>query len=175
MDLFHNDYNKMCHPLVLQKMQEMADMPMTSYGIDECCQRGADLIRKACNNEAVAVHFLVGGTQTNLTVIAASLRAHQAVVAAHSGHISEHETGAIEATGHKIIMLPSDDGKITAEQVREVADTHVSGDGPGREHMAQPKLVYISQPTEFGTLYSLAELEALEKVCKDHNMWMAPV
>ena len=116
-------------------------------------------------NEALDVHFLVGGTQTNTTVIAAALRPHQGVVAAASGHINVHETGAIEATGHKVLAVPSADGKLTALDVRRVWEAHWQDET--REHMVQPGMVYLSQPTENGTLYSLAELEDLWETCQD--------
>ena len=170
MRLFHNDYNAMCHPAILQKMQDMAPVAVTSYGLDPVCEKAAGYIRQACQNPALSVHFLSGGTQTNLTVIAAALRPHQAVIAAASGHISEHETGAIEATGHKVLELPASDGKITASQVEKVVLDHYSPDGPGGEHMPQPKMVYISQPTELGTLYTLNELESLAETCQKYGL-----
>ena len=113
MWLFHNDYNQLTHPKIMERMQKAMDMQFTGYGEDEVCASAAAKIRKACGREDVAVHFLVGGTQTNLTVISASLRPHQGVLGAESAHINTHETGAIEATGHKVIGLPSADGKIT--------------------------------------------------------------
>ena len=172
MRLFHNDYNEMCHPRILAKMTAAACKPMTGYGIDDSCASAASMIRKLCEKDDVAVHFLTGGTQTNLIVIAAALRPHQAVIAPISAHISEHETGAIEASGHKVITLPADAGKVTAAQVSQIVEDHRRGDGPGMEHMAQPKMVYISQPTEMGTLYSLAELEMLSAACKKYGLYL---
>ena len=119
MIFFNNDYNEVAHPAVMKKLAKYADVQMPGYSMDESCKKAADYIRKACNNDNVAVHFLVGGTQTNLTVIAAALRPHQAVIGAESAHINVHETGSIEATGHKVIGLASDDGKITAAQIEE--------------------------------------------------------
>lgn len=145
---------------------------MVGYGTDEVCRSAADRIRKLCGREDASVHFLTGGTQTNLTVLAASLRPHQAVVAPVGAHIDEHETGAIEATGHKVITLPTDDGKLTAQQVEQVMLHHLSGEGPGTEHMPQPKLVYISVPTELGTLYKLSELEALAQTCQKYGLYL---
>lgn len=170
MIFFHNDYHAMCHEAVLHKMNDMAHRRYGGYGMDECCARAAALIRKRCQAENAAVHFLVGGTQTNLTVIAAALRPYQAVIGADTAHINVHETGAIEATGHKVIALPSDDGKLTAAQVEDVAHTHQqSGDA---EHIAQPKMVYISNSTEVGTTYTLQELEALSAVCRRYGMYL---
>ena len=168
MLLFHNDYNEVCHPLILEKMQAAAPMQMPGYGEDPVCGEAAQLIRNACQNQDVAVHFLVGGTQSNLTVIAASLRPHQAVMGAVSAHINVHETGAIEATGHKVIQIPSDDGKITVEQVKAIVDGQSLA--MDAEHIAQPKMVYISNPTEFGTTYKLNEMEALSAYCKANKL-----
>ncbi len=170
MYLFHNDYNEICHPQIFQRMQDSIGSQMNGYGVDTCCEHAAALIRKYCENENVAVHFLVGGTQTNLTVIAAALRPHQAVLTADSGHIHVHETGAVEATGHKLLPLDSRDGKITACQICEAVQAHWSD--PNHEHIAQPKLVYISHPSECGTVYSLAELEEISRVCKENGLYL---
>ena len=170
MYYFHNDYNEACHPQVAQKLANWSSKQMPGYGIDECCERAAGLIRNLCGSENLAVHFLVGGTQCNLTVIDAALRPHQAAIGAISAHINVHETGAIEATGHKIIPVSSNDGKLTAEQVESVVRTHAEEDGP--EHMAQPKLVYISVPTELGTMYTLKELQEISSVCKKHGLYL---
>lgn len=168
MLLFHNDYNEMCHPKVLENMQRHSSMQLDGYGVDEICARAANKIRRLCNNNDVAVHFLVGGTQANLTVIDAALRPHQAAVGAHTAHINVHETGAVEATGHKVIGLPSNDGKITAKQIERVAIEH--REDASFEHIAQPKLVYISNPTELGTIYTLSELEDISVTCKKYGM-----
>lgn len=172
MRLFHNDYNEMCHPKILAKLNAAAVEPMTSYGVDCHCENAAEMIRKLCGREDVMVHFLLGGTQTNLTVIASALRPYQAVIAPISAHINEHETGAIEATGHKIVLLPEHAGKISAAQVSKFVEEHYGGNGCAAEHMAQPKLVYISQPTELGTLYTLSELETLAVVCKNYGLYL---
>lgn len=168
MLLFHNDYNEMCHPKVLENMQIHSSMQLDGYGVDEICARAANKIRRLCNNNDVAVHFLVGGTQANLTVIDAALRPHQAAVGAYTAHINVHETGAVEATGHKVIGLPSDDGKITAKQIERVAIEH--REDASFEHIAQPKLVYISNPTELGTIYTLSEMEEISATCKKYGM-----
>ena len=170
MIYFHNDYSEGCHAKVLEKLIATNLEQTPGYGEDHYCAQAADLIRKACGRDDLAVHFLVGGTQANLTVIAAALRPHQAALCAASGHINVHETGAVEATGHKVIGVPSGDGKITAAQVRTAVETHrASG---SFEHEAQPKLVYISTPTELGTLYTLTELEALSAACKEFGLYL---
>ena len=170
MYLFHNDYNEICHPAVLNRMQQIVPLQMDGYSEDGCCAAAAKKIRALCGTEEVAVHFLVGGTQTNLTVIAAALRPHQAVIGAHTAHINVHETGAIEATGHKVLALASDDGKITAQQIRDLVDLHWA-DG-AHEHIAQPKMVYISDSTELGTAYTLAELESISAVCREKGLYL---
>lgn len=170
MYLFHNDYNEMCHPAVLQYLQKISSQQMDGYGDDTCCRAASDRIKALCGKKEISVHFLTGGTQTNLTVIAAALRPHQAVIGAESAHIQVHETGAVEATGHKVLSLPSKDGKITAEQIRNTAQAHL--DDITHEHIAQPKMVYISQPTELGTTYSLAELRQISQACKQYSLYL---
>lgn len=168
MLLFHNDYNEVCHPAILERLNMDAAGQMPGYGVDFACESAAEKIRKLCCRDDVAVHFLVGGTQTNLTVIAASLRPYQGVIGAQTAHINVHETGAIEATGHKVIGLPSDDGKLTAKQIDEaVCAQKASADA---EHMVQPKMVYISNSTELGTIYTLEELEEISRACKEHGL-----
>lgn len=156
---FECDYNEGAHERILQRLVSTNMEQTSGYGTDAHCDRARSLIRQACENEEADVHFLVGGTQTNTTVIASILRPYQGVIAATSGHIAVHETGAIEATGHKVITVPSDDGKITAHQVKAVYEAHWNDASP--EHCVQPGMVYISQPTENGTMYSKAELQAL--------------
>lgn len=170
MQYFHNDYNEACHPAVLKKMQENIGKQMNGYGEDTACENAARIIRGLCGDESLAVHFLVGGTQANLTVIAAALRPHQAVLCASTAHIHVHETGAVEATGHKIISLPTADGKITDSQIRSIMQAHASD--ASREHTAKPKLVYISNPTELGTIYSLDELQAISDACKEYHLYL---
>ena len=170
MIYFHNDYSEGCHPKVLERLINTNLEQTPGYGEDCYCHAAADMIRKLCGCDDLAVHFLVGGTQANLTVITAALRPHQAALGPVSAHINVHETGAVEATGHKVLGVPSTDGKITAAQVREVLSAHrASG---SFEHEAQPKLVYISNPTELGTLYTLAELEALSATCKEMGLYL---
>lgn len=170
MLLFHNDYNEICHPKVLEKMLSVKQDQMPGYGEDRCCYEAAYKICQLCENPNLDVHFLVGGTQTNLTVIAAALRPYQGVIGADTAHINVHETGAIEATGHKVIALPHVDGKITAEQVDTVVKEHYASDDA--VHMVQPKMVYISNSTELGTIYHKDELEALSTVCKKHGLYL---
>ena len=170
MIYFHNDYSEGCHEKVLELLVKTNLEQTPGYGEDRYCAEAADYIRRACENENAAVHFLVGGTQANLTVIDAALRPHQAALCAESGHIHCHETGAVEATGHKVMTVPSADGKITAAQVRTVVEAHYGSDCV--EHTTQPKLVYISSPTELGTLYTLSELEALSAVCREKGLYL---
>ena len=170
MRYFHNDYNAMCHPAVLKKMQEAEKISMPGYGTDEICRKAAERVRQLCGDDGLAVHFLVGGTQANMTVIDGALRAHQGVLSADSGHINVHETGAVEATGHKVLTLPATEGKINAAQVAAYMENHLS-DGD-KEHTVQPKMVYISQSTEWGTVYSLQELTALSEVCKKYGLYL---
>ena len=164
MIYFNCDYTEGAHPEIMRRFLETNLVQTVGYGEDEYCESARRRILALCRNENAQVHFLVGGTQANFTVISAALRAHQAVVAAVSGHIAVHETGAVEATGHKVITLPSDDGKITAAQVRACYDAHWNDST--HEHMAQPAMVYLSNPTENGTLYSKAELTAISDVCR---------
>ena len=170
MIYFNNDYAEGCHEQVLQALIHTNMEQTPGYGEDKFCASAATKIRKLCGREDVAVHFLVGGTQTNLTVIDAALRSHQGALCADSGHINVHETGAVEATGHKVLPLPSVEGKICAEQVKKAVLLH-RADG-AFEHIVQPKLVYISHPTELGTLYSKAELEALSAVCQELGLYL---
>lgn len=170
MIYFNNDYSEGCHPKVLEALTKTNLVQTPGYGEDEYCARAAAKIRALCSREDLAVHFLVGGTQTNLTVIDAALRPHQGALCAVSGHINVHETGAVEATGHKILTVPSSDGKITAAQVAAVVKSHRSD--ASFEHTVQPKLVYISSPTELGTLYTLSELEALSETCHSLGLYL---
>ena len=168
MIYFNNDYSEGCLPQILQELNRTNMDQTPGYGMDDYCRMAADTIRTLCQREDANVHFLVGGTQTNLTVIAAALRPHQGVIAATTGHISVHETGAIEATGHKVIELPCTDGKLTADQISEVVAEH--NESTDAEHMVQPKMVYISSPTELGTLYTLQELTNIRRVCDEFGL-----
>ncbi|MDC7222593.1 MAG: aminotransferase class V-fold PLP-dependent enzyme [Spirochaetales bacterium] len=156
---FKNDYTDGGHPRVLEALAQTANRQEEGYGEDSYCGEAKALLRDLMDKQEADIHFLAGGTLTNLTVLSAFLRPHEAVIAAKEGHISVHETGAIEATGHKILPLETADGKITVEGIESVLAEHED------EHMVKPKLVYISQSTETGTLYGLDELEALRACC----------
>lgn len=170
---FNNDYNRGAHPAILEAFAATNGESYEGYGLDPWCEKAAKEIVKYFDEperDRASVHFLVGGTQANFTVINAVLRPWQSVVSAHSGHINVHETGAVEHGGHKIEALSAENGKITAAQVEKIArDYSVSGIP---EHITQPKLVYISFPTEVGSLYSLAELTALREVCDAYGLWL---
>lgn len=164
---FGNDYHRTAHPRVLEAIAG-AGGAYAGYGADELCVTAAERIRTACQAPNAEVHFMVGGTQANATIIAHRLRPWEGVIAADSGHIATHETGAIEHTGHKVITLPNQLGKITAAQVRACMEEYrASG---VEEHMPEPALVYITQPTEFGTAYTRAELVALRAVCDEYEL-----
>lgn len=170
MIYFNCDYTEGAHPRILERLVETNFDQTIGYGMDEHCKKAVAYIRKACECETADVHFLVGGTQTNVTVIDAALKAYQGVICAETGHINVHETGAVEACGHKCITIPSNDGKIYEPEVREIFATHFANGGD--EHMAQPKMVYISNPTELGTIYSKAELKALYELCKEYGAYL---
>lgn len=167
---FNCDYNEGTHPAILERLSKTNMEQIPGYGEDHYCRQAADLIRAKCQAPQSAVHFLVGGTQTNLTVIASALKPYQSVISADCGHINVHETGAIEATGHRIISVPSTDGKISAAQVQQICEAHYADDNP--EFASQPKMVYISFPTEYGTLYTKQELQELHEVCQKNNLFL---
>ncbi len=162
------DYLEGCHPLILEKMAEANYVKTPGYGKDPYCQSAAEKIKEVFACPEAEIHFLVGGTQANLTVIASLLRSHQGALCAEEGHIATHETGAIEATGHKVLPLPCKNGKITAEQVEIYCRQHFAS--TVQEHTVQPGMVYISFPTECGALYSKAELEQLHAVCRAYEI-----
>ena len=161
---FECDYTEGAHEKILRVLAKTNLDQTVGYGEDPYSENARALIKRACAAPEAGVHFLVGGTQANTVMISSILRPHQGCLCAASGHIAVHETGAIEATGHKVLTLPSEDGKITANQVEQACNEHWNDDS--HEHMVQPGLVYISQPTETGTLYSKAELEALSGQCR---------
>ncbi len=163
---FDSDYMAGAHPEILEALVRTNLEHTAGYGNDPYTAEAKALIRKAVGVEDAQVFFLVGGTQTNATVIDGILARHEGVVAADSGHIAVHESGAIEASGHKVLTLPHHEGKLRAEEVeRYIEDFYADETYP---HMVAPGMVYISQPTEYGTIYSLAELEALGAVCRKH-------
>ena len=163
---FQCDYAEGAHPKILERMIETNMDQTPGYGLDPYCDEARRLIRKACGRENIDVQFLVGGTQTNTTIICSVLRPYQGVLTAASGHINVHESGAIEATGHKVLALPCGrEGKITAEQIKAAYEAHMNDSSA--EHMVQPGMVYISNPTENGTIYYRNELEAISRVCHE--------
>ena len=167
---FDSDYMEGAHPLILERLAQINFEKIGGYGSDEYCASAVRRIRKACDAPDADVRFLVGGTQTNATIIRSILRPYEGVVAVDTGHIAVHESGAIEATGHKVLTIANVDGKLTAERLdaylaRERGDEN-------RDHAVWSGMVYISQPTELGTIYSLAELEALSEVCR---RWKLPL
>ena len=164
------DYTEGAHPRILENLTKTNMEQTIGYGVDMHCKHAADLIKKECKSEDIDVHFLVGGTQTNVTVIDAALKPYQGVICASTGHINVHETGAVEAAGHKCITIPSIDGKIYEAEIRDLLSTHYASGGD--EHMAQPKMVYISNPTEYGTIYSKTELEGLYKLCHEYGVYL---
>ena len=160
---FQCDYNNGVHPLILQRLLETNDEQSVGYGLDPHCDNARRLIREACQRPDADVHFMVGGTQANVTVIASILRAHQGVICATSGHINVHETGALEHIGHKCVTLPHDNGLISAEQIEELVVAHRAQEDPC--HCVEPAMVYISFSSEYGTIYSKAQLTAISEVC----------
>ena len=167
---FNSDYMEGAHPRILEKLMETNFVQTVGYGEDEICETARGLIRELCHAPQADVHFLVGGTQTNFTFLAAALRCYQGVISAESGHIAVHETGSVEACGHKVITLPHVNGKINAAQVSEYCRLHFNDDS--HEHMVMPKVVYISQSTEYGTLYSKEELRALRAACDEWKLYL---
>lgn len=167
---FNSDYTEGCHPAILERLAETNMEQTAGYGTDEYCMRAAAKIKEVCEAPDADVHFLVGGTQTNVTVISAALRHYQGVITATSGHINVHETGALEACGHKCLTIDSADGKLTAEQIAAYTDAHFAD--ASVEHTVQPKMVYISNPTEVGTIYKKEELEAISRVCRERKLYL---
>lgn len=168
MIYFNSDYMAGAHPEIMEALVATNLEHTAGYGNDSYTAEAKRLIREAVGNDSAQVFFLVGGTQTNATVIDGILARHEGVVAADSGHIAVHESGAIEASGHKVLTLPHHDGKLSAEGVdRYITEFYAD---ETYEHMVAPGMVYISQPTEYGTIYSLTELEALSEVCRRHSI-----
>ena len=165
---FESDYTTGAHPRVLQRLIETNLEPLSGYGTDPYCESARRKIREACGCPDADVHFLVGGTQTNSTVIAALLRDYEGVVAAKTGHVSLHEAGAVEYTGHKVLELPQENGKIQADVLADYLRGFYGDEA--YEHMVFPGMVYVSHPTEYGTLYTKAELTALAEVCRKYEL-----
>lgn len=160
---FKNDYSEGAHPAILQKLVETNLTQTVGYGEDEFCDEARELIKKQLKKEA-EIHFVSGGTQANLIVISSILKPYESVIAAETGHIAVHETGAIEATGHKINTIATSDGKISATQIEKVLKLHTD------EHMVKPKMVYISNSTEVGSVYTKAELKSIYNFCQENNL-----
>ncbi len=165
---FASDYQQGAHPRILERLAAANMEANAGYGTDAHSKRARELIRAECDASQAEVHFLVGGTQANAVAIDALLAPWQGVVAADSGHVNIHEAGAIEACGHKVIQLPERDGKLDATDVDALATSWEHDEN--HDHMVMPGLIYISQPTEYGTLYSLDELTALRAACDAHGM-----
>lgn len=163
---FTNDYSEGAHPKIMEALIKTNMEQCDGYGLDKYCQEATALLKQILNKENVDVHYLVGGTQTNAILISSALKPYQAVIAVDSGHINVHETGAIEATGHKVITRPHQDGKLTAAMIDSVVDEHVD------EHMVQPKMVYISQSSEYGSVYTLDELKSLYNKCQEKGLYL---
>lgn len=165
---FESDYNNGCHVAILERLAATNDERATGYGLDAHCNAARDRVRLACGTPDADVFFLVGGTQTNATVIDAMLRSYQGVLAVETGHINVHESGAIEHGGHKVLSLPSHDGKMDAGELRQWLEAFYAD--IAYEHMVFPGMVYITFPTEMGTIYTLAELQAISDVCKHYDL-----
>lgn len=165
---FDTDYMEGAHPLVMQCLMATNLEHTVGYGSDEYSAQARELIREACGTPDALVQFLVGGTQTNATVLDALLRRHEGVLCAETAHINVHESGAVEHSGHKVLTLPSHAGKVNPAEVEHYITNFYSDDT--YEHMVAPGVLYITQPTEYGTLYSLSELEELSDICHRHDM-----
>lgn len=163
---FYNDYAETAHPACLQILAHQPLQQEVGYGLDSISERARQLIQTKIQKNDADIHFCSGGTQANLTVIGSILRPHEAVIAVESGHISTHETGAIEATGHKVIHVPHVNGKLTPAAIAQVLHTHPN------EHSVKPRMIFISQSTELGTVYSHAELTALRALCNAHDLYL---
>ena len=162
---FQSDYLEGCAPEILEEIIKNNYKQVTGYGLDEYSNEAKTLIKKALKREDVDIHLLPGGTPCNILAISSALRPHEAVVAAKTGHIAVHETGAIEATGHKIIEIEHRDGKVDPKALIEVLEKH------NDEHMVKPKMLFISNPTELGTIYNLEEIRLLKEICKRYNLY----
>lgn len=165
---FQCDYSEGAHPRILERMMQTNFEQTVGYGEDHYCEMARVLVQKACGRPDADVHFLVGGTQANATVISSVLRPHQGVLCVRSGHINVHETGAIEHSGHKVLALEGVDGLLSADSVRAAMEEHLAEDGP--EHTVQPGMVYISFSTEVGTVYTLSQLKELSAVCREYGL-----
>lgn len=164
---FKNDYSEGCHPNILKALAESNFEQQNGYGLDDYCLQAERIILNKIQNQKAKVHFISGGTQANLIVISAFLKPHESVISANSGHIFTNEAGAIEATGHKVHGVETADGKLYPEQIQTILDTHQN-----KPHQLKQKLVYISNATEIGTIYSKKELEELSEFCRKNNLYL---
>ncbi|MFT7379198.1 MAG: threonine aldolase, partial [Bacteroidia bacterium] len=164
---FKNDYSEGCHPRILDALTKTNLEQQNGYGLDEYCISASNLIRDKCNSPLSKVHFVSGGTQANLLVIAAALKPFESVIAATTGHIYTNEAGAIEATGHKVNTIATEDGKLTVGHITAVLDGHQN-----TPHVVKPKMVYISNATEIGTIYSKDELQSLYNYCNANALYL---
>jgi Threonine aldolase len=162
---FKNDYSEGAHPRILKTLLESNLEQAVGYGEDNYSFKAIKVLKDKIKRDDVAIHLISGGTQTNLISISAFLRPHEAVIAANTGHVFTHETGAIEATGHKVVTVDVKDGKLAPNHILSVLKAHTD------EHMVKPKLVYISNPTEVGTIYNKEELIALSSICKENKLY----
>ena len=165
---FLNDYSEGAHEKVLQHLIDTNMEQLPGYGTDHYCEEAKEKIKKACGCEDAEVFLLTGGTQTNQIVIDTMLQPYEGVVAAQTGHVSTHEAGAIEFTGHKVLTLPEKNGKICAADLKNLVETFYGDEN--HEHMVFPGMVYISHPTEYGTLYTKKELTELSAVCREYKI-----
>lgn len=165
---FENDYSEGAHQKVLDALVKTNYEKLSGYGSDDYCEKAKEKIKAACKCEDAEVYFLVGGTQTNQLIIDTTLNPYEGVVAVETGHVGVHEAGAIEYTGHKVLTIPAHDGKMDADELKDYLETFY-GDG-NHEHMVFPGMVYISHPTEYGTLYTKDELEKISKVCNQYEI-----
>ena len=161
---FIDDYSEGAHESILNALVESNLKQSAGYGLDEYCESAKDILKNVLKNNEIDIHFIPGGTQVNLISISSFLRQHEAAIAANTGHIAVHETGAIEATGHKVITVDSDDGKLTVDKIEKVLKVHTD------EHMVKPRLVFISQATEIGTIYKKQEIAELYSYCKENDL-----
>ncbi len=167
---FDCDYSEGAHPKILKSLVESNYEQTPGYSNDNYTKSAINKIKSKLKNDDVDVHILVGGTQTNMTVITSALKSYQGVISANTGHINVHETGAIEAFGHKIITVENEYGKINSKQIEEIASNHFQDNG--REHTVMPKLVFITLPAECGTNYTKQEVKEIYDVCKKYNMYL---
>ena len=168
MLFFENDYSTATNAEILKKIEQINSKKLSGYGTDEYCTRAKEKIKKVLKTDDIDVYFLVGGTQTNSIMISSLLKDYQGVIAVDTGHISVHEAGAIEYTGHKVITIPQHEAKMDPKDLLDYLETFYNDDL--QSHMVFPKMVYISHPTEYGTLYTKDELKKIKEICKKYNM-----